>query len=250
MAHDVRVRTAQITGRGHILYGKNRQDALKIGEAEVDGKKIYYGIVCDGCSEGLNSEVGANLAASYLGRQIEILIKSKVPLTKIPWILHKRMLGFLRDILGRISFDSPLSRVSYIKDNLLFTILGFVYTDTETIIFVQGDGAFVIDDTLTIRDESNMPHYIGYGLVERKFLSPEASTLPDNFDVYRLPEESFSRLALASDALSEEPGFVSELWGHVFPKGLQKRVNVWSLVDHKFQDDLSIISLEKIPKEA
>jgi len=250
MDEQIRVRHAKATGRAHLLDGINRQDVLKTGTVTVVDETVYYGIICDGCSEGEASEVGANLAAAYLGRQIEILVKSKVPLTKIPWILHKRTIGFLKGILGKISFDSPVSRVDYIQNNLLFTILGFIFLEGELIIFAQGDGAFVVDDKLTERDENNMPRYIGYELVERKFLLPDASTLPESFDVYHFPAGSFSRLAIASDALAEEPDFLNELWGHDFAVGLQRRVNVWSLVNHKFQDDLSIATLEILPKEA
>ncbi|KKQ91914.1 MAG: hypothetical protein UU16_C0015G0010 [Candidatus Woesebacteria bacterium GW2011_GWA2_40_7] len=249
MESNIRVRSAQAIGRSHLLGGKNRQDALKTGMVEVDGEKIVYGVICDGCSEGETSEVGANLATSFIGRQIEILVKSHISLDRIPWILHKRTVGFLKDILGKISFDSPNARVLYIKNNLLFTILGFIYTERETLIFAQGDGDTVVNDELTIRDENNIPRYIGYSLVERKFLSSNASPVQTDFDVFYLNGESFNRLAIASDALSEEPSFLVDLWGHINPIGLQRRVNVWSLVNHKFQDDLSIITLEKIPKE-
>lgn len=249
MDQNIQVRKAQIIGRAHLLAGRNRQDAMKSDTVKLDGSEVQYGIVCDGCSEGKDSEVGASLAVAFLGRQIEILTKSKVSPERIPWILHKRILDFLKEILGRISFDSPISRVDYIRNNLLFTILGFIHTDQVSVIFAQGDGVVVINDEVVVRDENNMPHYIGYGLVDRKYLASYASPLPADFDVYRIDAESFNRLVIASDALSEEPGFLAEIWGHKSPIGLQRRVNVWSLVNHKFQDDLSIITLEKIPKE-
>jgi len=249
MDEQIRIRHAEIAGRAHVLAGINRQDALRTGTIIVADQAVYYGVICDGCSEGTASEVGAHLAAAFLGRQIEILVKSRVPLTRVPSILHKRTVGFLKGILGKISFDSPVSRVDYIKNNLLFTILGFIYLNGELIVFAQGDGVIVVDDGLTVRDENNIPRYIGYALVERKFLSPDASVLPESFDVYHYPAGSFSRLAIASDGLSEEPDFISELFGHKIPIGLQRRVNVWSLVNHKFQDDLSIITLEILPKE-
>jgi hypothetical protein len=249
MDQNVRIRTAQIIGRSHLLSGKNRQDALKAGSVEVAGETVFYGVVCDGCSEGRESEVGANLAASFLARQIEMLAKSRIPAVKIPQILHKRTIGFLKGILGKITFDSAQARVNYIKDNLLFTILAFIYTKKETVVFAQGDGTFIVDDQVTTRDENDMPSYIGYALVDRKFLLHGASALQENFDVYLFPGPSFSRLAITSDALNEEPDFLNELWGYTHPIGLQRRVNVWSLQDHKFQDDLSIITLEVLPKE-
>jgi hypothetical protein len=139
-----------------------------------------------------------------------------------------------------------VSRVNYIKDNLLFTILGFVYSDDESVVFAQGDGSFIVNDELTTREENDMPRYISYSLVDRKYLSASASALPESFDVYPIDVGNLYHLAIASDAISEEPEFLYELWGHTLPIGLQRRVNVWSLVNHKFQDDLSVITLEKI----
>lgn len=243
---EIRVRHAKSVGRAHLLAGKNRQDAMKTDKVVLSDKTVFYGVICDGCSEGENSEVGANLAVSFLCRQIEILVKSRVSANKIPGILHKRLLAFLKALLGNITFDSPVSRVNYIKHNLLFTILGFVYSDGESVIFAQGDGTYIVNDVVTTREENDMPRYISYSLVDRKYLSSSASALPENFDVYPIDSANLYNLAIASDAISEEPEFLKELWGHKQPIGLQRRVNVWSLVDHKFQDDLSVITLEKV----
>lgn len=245
---ELRMRSARIVGRGHLNSGKNRQDSLKTGTVEIDGKNVFYGVICDGCSEGVNSEVGANLASAFLGRHIEVLVKSKIAFERIPAILDKRLLGFLRTILGEITFDSPRSRVDFIKDNLLFTVLGFMYREGELVLFVQGDGVMVFNDGMIERNENDLPRYIGYNLVERKFLASGVSALQEGFDVMRFSGD-ITRFAIASDALLEEPDFVGELWGHDLPIGLQRRVNAASLVHKKFQDDLSIITLEKIPKE-
>jgi len=244
--NEVYLRSAQIVGRSHILLGKNSQDALVKGSVEVNGKRVVYGVICDGCSEGKDSEVGAKLAAAFIGRRIEILVKSGVPLYRIPSVLRTRTIGFLGNILASVSFDSSHSYVNFIKNYLLFTIIGFVYTDEETIVFALGDGVVVIDDEVTIRDEKNKPSYIGYHLVDRRYLSPEASVLPGKFDVVSFASSEFSRIAIASDGLAEEPLFVPELWGYTHEIGLQKKVNVWSDIHHKFRDDLSIITLEVV----
>lgn len=235
MERQIRVRAAQIIGRSHLLSGRNCQDALKTGSLEIRGQKMFYGVICDGCSSGESSEVGAKLAATFLGRQIEVLLKQRTPLNKIPPVLHKRMLGFLKGLLGKISFDSPSSRNDFISDNFLFTILGFIYTDDEAIIFVQGDGVWIVNDEVTIRDENNTPNYIAYSLLPFR---------PSEFEVNRFPGKLISRIAIASDALVEEKGFISELWGNTHPLGLQRKVNFLSREDHRFRDDLSLIALE------
>lgn len=242
---NIRMRSAQIIGRSHLLMGRNSQDAFAKGKITLDKERILFGIVCDGCGEGKDSEVGAKLAATFIGLQIEELVKANVALTKIPEILHKRTIGFLKMILGGLSFELPQTRIEFIKNNLLFTIIGFIYSDNETLIFALGDGVIIVDDTVWIRDEQNRPNYIGYNLVSRENLIPEASLLPKGFDAVNLKSESFTRLAIATDALLEEPDFIPELWGYEKEIGLQKKVNVWSLVNHKFKDDLTIITLEK-----
>lgn len=237
--------SAKIIGRGHLLAGINCQDALKKGTIDVDGKTVYYGIVCDGCSEGADSEVGAKLAVAYLGRQIEILVKSKVSIRKIPTIVRKRLIRFLKKLLGQISFDSPRARIDFIKNNLLFTIIGFICAE-ETIVFAQGDGVVVIDDRLFVRDENDTPMYIGYEMVDRKYLFANVSPLPTEFDCLVMPTDDLSRLIIASDSLANELDIVSELWNNERPIVLQKKVNAWSFNDHKFKDDLSVIVLEKV----
>ncbi len=230
----VRVRSAQIIGRSHLLANKNCQDALIKGSLEVHGKKIYYGVICDGCGSGINSEVGARLGAAYLGQQIESLLKSRTSLDKIPHILHKRILGFFKGMLGQIPFDSASSRNNFIGDNLLFTILGFIYTEDEVIIFAQGDGVLVVNDQVTVRDENNQPNYIAYDLVGRQ----------SEFDVFKFAGALVSKLAISSDALVDEQDFVGELWENSHPFGLQRKVNVLSNEEHRFKDDLSVIVLE------
>ncbi len=237
MEREIRLRSAQIIGRSHLLSGRNSQDALKTGSLEVRGQKVFYGVICDGCSEGESNEVGAKLASAFLGRQIEILLKQRIPLGKIPPVLHKRMFGFLKGLLGKISFDAPASRAVFIENNLLFTILGFIFTEDETIVFAQGDGVLVVNDEVTIRDENDRPNYIGYDLLK---------TSPTSFDVYRFPGALVARIAIASDALEEETDFVSELWGNTHAVGLQRKVNILSRQEHRFRDDLSVIALEVV----
>lgn len=251
MDTNVRLSGAQIIGRSHLLSGKNSQDALVTGYLEIDEDVVYYGLICDGCSEGKNSEVGAKLASSYIARQIEILAKSKVDVKRIPWVLHKRTLEFLKQLLGKISFDSPVSRVTYIKDNLLFTVLGFIYTSHEVVFFAQGDGVIVVNDEVFVRDEQDLPKYIGYNLVERKFLASGASEMPESFDITIFPTGDIERLSIASDSLGHESDLIPQIWQDALLDGgkklsLQKKVNVWSLVQHKFSDDLTIVTLEKI----
>lgn len=253
MPYDLRIRKARIIGRSHLIEGVNMQDAMSLDSVEVRGRKYIFGVICDGCSmsaEGtpLHSEVGANLGVEFLSGDIRGLLKSRVPLRKIPNLLHRRTVEFLRRQVSLLPYaGDPESQVRFIVDKLLFTVIGFIYSDEETIVFYQGDGVFIVNEVVTVLDQNDLPAYIGYSAINRNLLLPEASSPPDGFETLVIPSGSITRLAIASDSLGKEPEFFTELWGYKMPIGLQRKVNVWSLNDHKFQDDLSIITLEKFP---
>lgn len=239
------LRSGQIIGRGHLISGKNRQDAISSGDFETkSGKRVIYAVICDGCSQGKSSEMGASLAANFLGRQIEKLSKANISIDKIPAILHKRVLGFLKNLLGKISFGDEVARNNFILENMLFTVLGFILIESEIAIFAQGDGVFIVNDEITVRDEGNIPHYVAYNLMPKKYFGENENVVVTSFDTFRFDLLEIEKLAIASDALGEEIGFTKELWGYKNPSGLQRKMNVMS-DNHKFHDDLSVITLEK-----
>lgn len=253
MADDIRVRHAQIIGRMHLFEGVNMQDAMYLDLIDNNGQPIVYGVICDGCSQDaeghfLHSEVGANLGVEFLSGEMRRLLMLGFSLQKIPPILHRSAINFLQKQVAAMPFGrDPKQRIRFIVDKLLFTVIGFIYTQEQTLIFYQGDGVFVVNDDVTILDQNDRPTYLGYSAIDRIWLPAEVSKLPEHFETVVIPGESLVRFAIASDSLGKEknPDFFGELWGHKMPIGLQRRVNVWSLNEHKFQDDLSIITLEK-----
>lgn len=241
-----RVRRATHIGRSHLLNFTNCQDALALFDGELNYQRLIIGIVCDGCSEGTNSEVGANLASAYLIREIVQLLKQGVPATVIPNLLYTGLVDFLRGILSGYSFANSNDRVAFIRDNMLFTVVGFIMTDNETVVFITGDGTIIVNDDVTFVDANNRPSYPGYHLVERSALEVDASALPTNFDVEVFSTDEVFRLAIGSDAWADEPQLIDQIWGYKHPAGLQRRINQWSKTDKKFRDDVSIITVEII----
>lgn len=243
------IHQATHVGRDHLLQFKNRQDACLTFDGQVSNRKVAIGIVCDGCSEGINSETGALLGTNFLIREIKVLLEQGVPIKVIPNVLYPRLVEFLSHLVSGYYFDNPADRVNFIKNTLLFTVVGFIAKEDVSIIFYAGDGTLVIDDLIRHLDSSNRPSYPAYHLVDRKMLE-SPTPLPATFDTIPLLTKQIKRLAIGSDAWKDEPKLLKEIWGFKHPSGLQRRLNQWSKTDKRFKDDVTIITLEFLePKE-
>lgn len=251
MFENIVLRKAQAIGRLHILDGLSMQDTLKLNYVEMGDRSAVFGVICDGCSRDadnnpLHSEVGSRLGADFLEGEIERLIRAKYSLDRIPPTIHLRLTSYLRKQVELMPFNTPQAQIRFVADKLLFTVIAFIYTERETLIFYQGDGVYIVNDKVTVIDQEDRPTYIGYHAINRNLLPKSVSNIPYKFETVFMPSAEIGKMAIASDSLGKEPDFYPELWGHKGISGLQRRVNVWSLNDHKFKDDISIITLEKI----
>lgn len=233
----MRVHAGQVSGRDHLLRAANRQDNVVV----VEQKGYTIGIVCDGCGEGEHSEVGSALGADYLAAQAVNLLADGHPVELLPGLLYARAVAYLR---GLVTLHQPAQPAAFVCDYLLFTVIGVIIDGDSGCVFAAGDGLVVIDETLVVRDEGNQPRYIGYHALPG---CPTAQALPAAFDVYRLPQ-GWQRVAIASDGF--EVDLLPDVWGIEHPRGLQRRLNLWSTRDHRFHDDAAIITLERGVRDA
>jgi hypothetical protein len=224
----LQVRAGQVIGRDHIQRQTNCQDSYAVIETD----EYAVGVVCDGCGEGRRSEVGAALAANFLTERMIALLRQGVTLRELSEILYAQTVEFLR---GLIHLVRPSDVLCFIKDQLLFTTLGFVATDEGGLIFAAGDGLINFDEKINIRDENNRPNYIAYNLLDLP--------IQPRFDVFSLRAE-WRRLAIASDGF--EPALLPQVWGHTHPRGLQRKLNVWSDQERRFRDDATLIVVERV----
>jgi hypothetical protein len=153
----IRARAAAVTGARHLRAGRNGQDAA----AAWVGEDAAAVVVCDGCSGGPGSEVGARLGA-------RVALGAIARHAHLPWQpLWHAVLG---DVLGAIAaFADRVSddRHAAIHEHWLFTIVAAAALRGEVAVWAVGDGAYAIDGvTRTLGPfADNQPPYLAYALV-------------------------------------------------------------------------------------
>jgi hypothetical protein len=238
------IREGIVAGRNHILDGRNCQDALRHSAFEVGEDSYMVGVVADGCGGGKYSEVGAQLAVQFIPSAVRDLVQQQVAIEAIPTLLYSQCIQLFKDLVDSYPFAEISERIRFVDQHLLFTLIGFLITPEESIVFAAGDGVVVINDEVYLREQNNTPMYIGYHLIDPQYLDRQASTLPTSFDLYNVPTRTLKRLAIGSDAWLQEPLLLGQIWGMKTAAGLQLHLNRWSNAQH-FKDDASMIVVER-----
>ncbi|MCU0496717.1 MAG: protein phosphatase 2C domain-containing protein [Anaerolineae bacterium] len=227
------IRAGQVIGRDHLLRQANCQDSYAL----IEHEDYIIGIICDGCSQGERSEVGAMLGAEYLSRRAAQLLEEGHNAHDLPECLYQDTLSFLENLC---TLMPDLQRRIFVQKYLLFTVVGVIIHHETSVLFTAGDGLLVIDDFKTMIDQKNEPTYLAYHLVKGHL--PPAYQLPTGFECQTLAK-NWQRLAIGSDGF--ELDLVSELWGQSHPRGLQRKLNYWSNQERRFKDDTTLIVIEK-----
>ncbi|TRZ53046.1 hypothetical protein D4S03_02480 [bacterium] len=239
------VKTGKVIGRSHILSGRNCQDSLKSTSFEINGQTFIIGWISDGCSEGAYNEVGANLATEFLLNQTIAFVKANVSPVLIPLFLFEDLLAFLKTNLESQPLSSPQKQSVYIRDFLLFTLVGFIIGPKHSLVMAYGDGLVIINDQVHKRDFNDESPYLGYHLIDPKYLDPDRRPIGKAFDTYTIETAYIQRLAIGSDAWLQEFDLVEKLWGHKHLNQVQRNMNIWS-DEKKLADDASIIVVESV----
>ncbi len=141
-----------IQGFTHRKLEYNNQDFVLVSENE----ECNIGLVADGCGSGANSEVGAQLGLKYLLRKITKQLNSNWQIN-----LKEELQDYSRQI-ANLHSDKPKE---FIKDFLLYTIIGFVETNNKVTLFYYGDGVIIIDDQIKVINQNNQPKYVNNELI-------------------------------------------------------------------------------------
>ncbi|MBI5077474.1 protein phosphatase 2C domain-containing protein [Candidatus Falkowbacteria bacterium] len=248
-----------VPGSYHRQLFKNNQDAVHVDKSE----RLLVGVVCDGCGSGAHSEVGAELAARFIVQWLmsksEPLSAPDVDFEKILEEMREEILEFFRQCAAPLGENLTQIVLEY----FLFTVVGFVATEKQTVLFTKGDGVFALNGELAAIDENNEPSYLSFGL-----LSQEKAR--QKFVIRKILDTAgLENLIIATDGLSELENrknetiaicgdnqlvggigqFVAEDKYGRNASALQKRLNVLGL-NHKLLTDDTTVALLRKRREA
>lgn len=202
-------------GWQHLEYGKNCQDY----GFERKGLKV----VCDGCSEGKHSEVGAKAFCHLLAEGMDV----------------KGAFEKLLGIFGQTSAS--------IRHYLCFTILTVQETEAAFTVSWCGDGYIVkvLADGRLLTEELSAgmyPPYFAYRYIDRDSLMDYKDGV--DFKTRMFPKNLYRNIGIASDGL-RFAGRTPEL-EQVFMDGLKhgKEAGLKRLINRHqtlFQDDITIV---------
>jgi len=166
MLNQFEIAGGQVIGRRHRQTGKNNQDAMYWQADE----RALIGIVCDGCGSHPHSEVGAKIGARIVAAEIaRMLAVATHPDTDNEWASPVVWENIRLNTLSQINLSVQSlgnDRQQIICDYFLFTVVGFLITPMQTILFSIGDGLIIInDEEIPLGPFSdNAPPYFTYGL--------------------------------------------------------------------------------------
>jgi hypothetical protein len=153
--------SAAVIGARHLRSSRNGQDAA-MSWSGADGAAI---VVCDGCSGGASSEVGARLGATLFIRALAARIEAGehvcCPAT---WAGIR---GDVTRVLAELLERMPGDRLVAIREHFLFTVVAAAATRGEAAVWALGDGAYSFGETTRVLGpfDDNQPPYLGYDLI-------------------------------------------------------------------------------------
>lgn len=159
-------------GMEHLESGMNCQDYGKEGDG--------WAVVCDGCSEGKHSEVGAKLYCHLIDNW------------KFPFENIKKMI----ELLG----EKP----QILKNYLSFTILELSQSGDEFVVRYCGDGYIILQDhdgniTFEELSDGEYPKYYIYNYIDKEYLKHYKDGVSFSQKTYL--KEEYAKVGIASDGL-------------------------------------------------
>ena len=236
-------------GRDHEFKKVNLQDYVTVQEDD----KAIIGVICDGCSEGKHSEVGASLIGIFIARLLSILTHRNLAFNDkelLKRIIEDELLLFFKKSLDTVKLSmalNPVESVNFIKNYFLTTLVFCVILKEEKKIIIgnSGDGVVVKNYDVFKKYQNDKPHYLAYQVIPKHYLEKLPSEIESlNIDIFS-DGEMLHKVIISSDGLEPfiEKHSVEELYGK---KGrqLQRLINKIQNTEKIFFDDISLITFE------
>lgn len=211
-------------GYEHKENGVNCQDYGFVGE-----NSSY---ICDGCSEGKHSEVGAKLFCH--------LMKNHFLSEKSGYIDVNIAFSKLCEIIG----NNP----QWKRDFLSFTILRLSEMADTFAVTNCGDGYIILQDedgNITFEEltDGEYPKYYIYNYIDSKYLSHYKDGA--NFEQRRYSKDQYQKVGIASDGLRfilQADEDLKNEFIECLKSGKETKVKLFINRNHKiFKDDVTIV---------
>jgi len=159
-----------VTGRAHQRCGRGSQDALQVRR----GDGFVVAVVCDGCSAGESSEVGAGLAARFVAAEVARRLRGGARLDD-PLLRAAFATDVVRALVARLAVVVEGCAVEHdevrhiVASCLLFTLQVAVVVDGGGyVVFGVGDGVVRVDgrDVAVFGNDDGAPDCPAYALVD------------------------------------------------------------------------------------
>ena len=154
----IAVAAASVTGARHRRVGRNGQDA--VATWVDDGMAAV--VVCDGCSAGAYSEVGARLGAALWIAALARRMRSGE--SEAMWsAVRAEVVAQLASIVEAMPGDRALA----IREHFMFTIVSAAVSRDGAAVWALGDGAYSLGGQTHVLGPftDNQPPYLAYDLL-------------------------------------------------------------------------------------
>jgi Protein phosphatase 2C len=178
---------ASVIGARHQRAGRNGQDAA----VTWTGEGVAIAVVCDGCSSGKSSEVGARLGAMLFAEKLGARLAAGACVReRSVWeATRAEVASLLAVAIG----GGVIVEAQRVHDHLLFTIVAAATTHEGSAVWALGDGAYACDGELHVLGPfpDNTPPYLAYDLLGTPHVA--------HFDVL----DHAARIVVATDGIED-----------------------------------------------
>lgn len=161
-----------VTGRAHQRSGRGSQDAWQVRR----GDGFVVAVVCDGCSAGESSEVGAGLGARFVAAEVarrlqrpaSVRLEDPGERSAFATDVVRALVAWLGMVVEGCTVDPAEARV-VVGSCLLFTVqVAVIVDDGGFVVFGVGDGVVRVDgqDVVVHGNDDGAPDCPAYALLD------------------------------------------------------------------------------------